>query len=661
MRFYRVRHKRTLVVALLLSFLTWLAGFTYLRHARDLQESLQLQGMVHAQQVAWQAVSTAHKVAMQAYFDGLMARPTVLQSMEAAAGDDPQRQVVARARLYRALSPLYEQLMQRNVRQLHFHTPDCCSFLRFHAPHNSGDSLVASRPSVVTANRTLKPVFGFETGRVITGFRNVFPIVHQGRHLGSVELSQPFEAIRQGLHELEPQNEYLLLLKAKTLLPKLLEEHKKWYAPSPVSPDWLVEDPLRELPDSAAPLSWSTQQLSAQLGDAGDFMRLLAEEKPGAIALQRQGRLIQVGAIPLHDTDGTVSAALISFVPSPQLAELYHGYHLNLLFFSVLVLFGGTALFLFLYNLQTRLEQEQQLGLITANIADGVYVMDGRGVITFVNQRAVELLGYRADELVGAVAHDLFHHHSDARALPLEQCPIHQVIRTRGRYEGDEQFVDSQGQLLTVQVASQPMLAGERVVGAVTVFRDVTDQKQLEEQLRLSSTTDSLTGAYNRRFLQENLLKELYRAERHDHPFSLIMLDVDHFKLVNDRFGHSVGDQVLRHLVRLVQGRVRTSDLLARWGGEEFMLLLPATSVDAAHTLAEELRVALQNSQLEDVGTVTASFGVTGRVPDDTVDLLLQRVDRLLYQAKQAGRNRVCSDSGELRSEHGTKVGVDRP
>ncbi len=640
----RIRHKRTLAVALLLSLVTWLAGFGYLRHERDLQEALQLQGTVHAQQVAWQAVSTAHKVAMQSYFDILLARPVVLESMAAASSDDLQRQVTARARLYRELSPFYEQLMLRNVRQLHFHTPESRSFLRFHSPQNSGDSLVATRPSVVTANRTLKPVFGFETGRVITGFRNVFPIIHQGKHLGSVELSQPFEAIRRGLYELEPQNEYLLLLKAKVLLPKLLEEHQKWYAPSPVSPDWLVEDPLRELPDSAAPLSWATQQLYAQLGTAEDFRQLLGSEKPGAIALQHQGRLTQVGVIPLHDTDGTISAALISFVPAPQLAELYRAYSLNLLFFTVLVLFGGTALFLFLYNLQTRLEQEQQLGLITTNIADGVYVMDSQGMITFANQRTAELLGYPVDELLGVVAHDLFHYHDVPGALPLEQCPIYRVIKTRGRYEGEEQFVDKQGRLLTVQVASQPMLAGERVTGSVTVFRDVSEQKQLEEQLRLTSITDPLTGAYNRRFLQESLLKELYRAERHGSPFSVVMLDIDHFKQVNDRFGHGIGDQVLRHLVTLVQGRIRTSDLLARWGGEEFMLLLPATPITAAAALAEELRTALQTGQIEGVGTVTASFGVTGWVPGDTVDLLLQRADRLLYQAKGAGRNCVRSD-----------------
>ncbi|NJD39564.1 MAG: diguanylate cyclase [Geobacter sp.] len=640
----RIQHKRTLAVTLLLSLLTWLAGFAYLQHERNLQEELQLQGAAHAQQVAWQAVSTAHKVAMQSYFDGLMDRPVVLECMAAAAGDDLQRQVAARARLYRELFPLYEQLMQRNVRQLHFHTPDSRSFLRFHAPRNSGDSLVASRPSVVTANRTLKPVFGFETGRVIIGFRNVFPIVHKGKHLGSVELSQPFEAIRRGLYELEPQNEYLLLLKGSVLLPKLLEEHQKWYAPSQISPDWLVEDPLRELPDSSAPLSWATRQLYAQLRAAKDFQQLLVQEMPGAVALQHEGRLTQVGVIPLQDTDGTISAALISFEPAPQLAELYRGYHLNLLFFTVLVLFGGTALFLFLYNLQTRLEQEQQLGLITANIADGVYVMDSRGVISFANRRAAELLGYRGDELLGAVAHDLFHYHGIPGAVPLEQCPIYQVIQTRGRYEGEEQFVDKQGQLLTVQVASQAMLAGERVVGSVSVFRDVSEQKQLEEQLRLSSITDPLTGAYNRRFLQESLLKELYRAERHGSQFSVVMLDIDHFKQVNDRYGHGVGDQVLQYLVRLVQGRIRTSDLLARWGGEEFMLLLPATPVTAAVALAEELRAALQDGQIEGVGTVTASFGVTGWLPGDTVDLMQQRVDRLLYQAKESGRNCVKAD-----------------
>lgn len=642
----RIVHIRTLLVICGIALLAWFSGLFYLKQQLEIQEELYLNGETHAQGVAWQAVSTAHRIAMQSYFDTIIMQPEVMEILKEAQGADPVRENILRVKLYRTLSPTYELLCQRDVRQLHFQTPDNRSFLRFHAPHNSGDSLVKTRPSVVQANKTLKPVFGFETGRVVIGFRNVFPIVWQGRHLGSVELSQPFEAIRKGLHDLEPRNEYLLALKGSVLLPKLFEEHKKLYAPTDFSPDWLQEDPHRELPDSAAPLSPSTHRYYEQLKHSDRFKLLLESGKPGTVAVRLGGKICQISLIPLKEADEVVSAVLLSFSPSPQLDELYVSHRINMVFFTILVLFGSFAVYLFQSSLQTVLEQEQQLGLITANIADGIYVMDQRGTITFANQRAAELLGFSREELQGAVAHNLFHHHGGNEPMPLEECPIFKVIQSNNRYNGEEVFSRKEGSLLPVMVASQPMLDGKRIVGSVTVFRDISEQKQTEEQLRLMSITDPLTGVYNRRFLQETLLKELHRAERHAESFSLIAFDLDRFKQVNDLYGHATGDRVLRHVVELVQGRIRGSDLLARWGGEEFLLLLPATTLDAAGSLAESLLQALRAAPVSGVGSVTASFGVTTWRLGDTVDQLVHRADALMYDAKQAGRNCVRTDFG---------------
>jgi|GEM_PF-649761 diguanylate cyclase (GGDEF)-like protein/PAS domain S-box-containing protein len=638
-------HKGTCWGVCLLSLVFWGCGTVYLYHERDAHEKLQLAGQTHAHEVAWQAVTTAHRIAMQAYFDSYIMQPEVLDILQAATTGDRNQQAIERVRLYRKLAPVYKQFRQRDVRQLHFHTPDNRSFLRFHSPHNSGDSLVASRPSVVKANRTRKPVFGFETGRVIIGFRNVFPIVWQGQHLGSVELSQPFEAVRKGMHDLDAAKDYLLLLKSSVLLPKLFDEHKRNYAPSLISQDWLVEDPQRELPDSPPPLSPVSQEVYKLLKTDQVFQAALAAGKPASVVISNAGQVFQVSLVPLHDTDGVASAVMLTFVRTPELESLYASHRTNLLVFTIMTLFGGTALYLFLSSMQTVLEQKQRLALITSNIADGIYVMDGQGRIIFANKRATEILGFAPDELNGQIAHDLFHRHVGGNQTVLEECPIYRVIRTRGRYEGEEQFIRKNGDFLMVEVASQPMLKRGRVVGSVTVFRDITERKQLEEQLRLLSITDPLTGVYNRRFLQETLLKELYRAERHGEPFSLIMLDIDHFKQVNDRYGHDVGDLVLQHLVKLIQKRIRSSDCLARWGGEEFIVLLPHTGLLAATSLAEALLEDLRVSELKGVGYVTTSSGVAVYRPGDTVEQLVQRADALMYAAKQAGRNCVRAES----------------
>lgn len=175
---------------------------------------------------------------------------------------------------------------------------------------------------------------------------------------------------------------------------------------------------------------------------------------------------------------------------------------------------------------------------------------------------------------------------------------------------------------------------------------NITKYKKIEEDLMFLSVTDTLTGVYNRRYFLKKLEAEIERSNRTKSGFSVIMLDLDHFKEVNDKFGHNIGDIVLRMQSKdVIHHRLRKIDTIARWGGEEFIILLPETSVDNAAVLAEELRLRLKKATVPGVGIVTASFGVTANCPGDTADEIIQRADRLMYEAKAAGRDCVrCSD-----------------
>ena len=162
-----------------------------------------------------------------------------------------------------------------------------------------------------------------------------------------------------------------------------------------------------------------------------------------------------------------------------------------------------------------------------------------------------------------------------------------------------------------------------------------------ERELRLLSVTDTLTKAYNRRYFIQKVEDELERAKRSDGKFSLIMLDMDHFKRINDRYGHRAGDLVLKGLADMINSRIRKIDTLARWGGEEFIILLPETVANGAVIVAEELRHYLNTMDIPGVDRVTASFGVAGYGPGDTVDTLVNKADNMMYEAKAAGRNCV--------------------
>jgi diguanylate cyclase (GGDEF)-like protein len=187
--------------------------------------------------------------------------------------------------------------------------------------------------------------------------------------------------------------------------------------------------------------------------------------------------------------------------------------------------------------------------------------------------------------------------------------------------------------------------AGE-IIGGIIVNVDITDRIRLEDQLRTAADTDELTQTWNRRHFYELLHNEMQRAERYRRPLSLIMLDIDRFKQVNDTHGHAVGDQALVFLSREIQNEVRVTEYLARVGGDEFMLLLPETALEDAANTARRLHWMLAERPLKPVGAISCSIGVCQYLPGESIDNFMRRADEAMYEAKEAGRGRVAVAGG---------------
>ncbi len=289
---------------------------------------------------------------------------------------------------------------------------------------------------------------------------------------------------------------------------------------------------------------------------------------------------------------------------------------------------------------RVRMERELRQLARAFEISQGIMITDPNGVIERVNPAFTAITGYSADEAVGRVPRELLNSGAQDEAF------YHQLfdqLLLQGHWDGELCNRHRDGHTFPVwESISTVRGAGGELENFVSVFRDISEQKALQAELELAANHDGLTGLYNRSRFDRILRDELTRQQRYGPSPSLVMFDVDHFKAVNDTHGHDVGDRVLVELTRRVDDCVRASDTLGRWGGEEFLILLPETAGDAAAAMAERIRARVESEPFPEVGTVTVSLGVATAGLRPTADELVKRADDALYQAKREGRNRVC-------------------
>ncbi|MDQ7038401.1 MAG: sensor domain-containing diguanylate cyclase [Aquificota bacterium] len=260
------------------------------------------------------------------------------------------------------------------------------------------------------------------------------------------------------------------------------------------------------------------------------------------------------------------------------------------------------------------------------SLAEGLLVVDPEGRVLEANASACGIFGCSQEELKGnhisALLPDVYREllrEGSGRTIP-------DRIRIRSG-KGEEIYI-------SVSVSSYDGIY-------ILLISDVTKIARYEERLKELAERDHLTGVYNRRASEGLLNHELEKAKKYRKPLSVIMFDIDHFKKINDTYGHQTGDEVLRRLVNLVRKNLRKTDIIARWGGEEFIVLLPGTDLKNAVELAERLRRVVERADFGKVGRVTVSFGVAGLKEADTVESIISRVDKAVYRAKRKGRNRV--------------------
>jgi diguanylate cyclase (GGDEF)-like protein/PAS domain S-box-containing protein len=283
-----------------------------------------------------------------------------------------------------------------------------------------------------------------------------------------------------------------------------------------------------------------------------------------------------------------------------------------------------------------RLAQDNE-GIIRA-AGEGIFRIDPKGRVTYANPAALEMLGYSAGEVVGRRSHELIHHtRANGVPYPASECAAGSSLTAGTTHRiTDEVFWRKDGSSIAVDYTSTPIREGGRIVGAVTVFDDVTHQRQMKEQLRHQADHDSLTGLFNRRRFEQEVSSQLEYAHRYSRPGALLLMDLDTFKFVNDSYGHPIGDKLLSDVGASLSATVRGTDVVARLGGDEFAVLLRETKQGEAMAVAKKLIAAIRVGSDPTVGASVgiAPFDGSG---EKTPDELLVAADIALYEAKEMG------------------------
>lgn len=280
---------------------------------------------------------------------------------------------------------------------------------------------------------------------------------------------------------------------------------------------------------------------------------------------------------------------------------------------------------------------------ILDNLAEGVYLVDRTRRITYWNQGAERLTGHSAEDVVGHWCSDGVLEHVDEAGTLLcgEHCPLMHTMRDGRPREAHIFLTHVDGSRRPVCVRAAPLRddAGA-IVGAVETFTDdselVTTREQVAGLERLA-LADDLTGVGNRRFAEITLQGWLGQWSRYEWPFGILFVDIDHFKDVNDAHGHTVGDRALTVVARTLDHASRQGDLTARWGGDEFIVLVSQADAPAMRSVAERLRALVRTSRVTAGGArldLTVSIGGTLVAPGDALDTIVGRADALLYRSK---------------------------
>lgn len=286
------------------------------------------------------------------------------------------------------------------------------------------------------------------------------------------------------------------------------------------------------------------------------------------------------------------------------------------------------------------------------NLYDGIYLLDENRNIIYWNAGAEKHTGFNRSEVINKCCDNVLKH-VDGEGVPLcgDSCPVSQTIQD-GRLREVEVYVrHKEGHRVPVSMRIAPIKGSDNQVAvAVEIYNDNSPKYTLHrmvEELKTQALVDPLLELGNRRYIEANIRGRLEELGRYGWQFGILFADIDHFKDINDRYGHETGDKVLKMVSKSMSNSLRTFDMVGRWGGEEFVVIVVNVGEEQLYAVANRLRMLVEQSSVtidEETIRATVSIGAAIALPSDNVETLIRRADNLMYVSKNSGRNCITSN-----------------
>ncbi len=541
-----------------------------------------------------------------------------------------------RKKLYKLLSLKYQSLKRFNFKQIHFHQSDNRSFLRLHDREKYGDDLSSFRKTVVYVNETRQKISGFEDGISSNGYRFVFPLFDKDLYLGSVELSFSIYTIIN--HNDKDIIYAKFIINKNFLLPKHLNSPDSIYKPCSIDQDFVVDKNCTE----------GEIKLPHDL----EFHKHFKNNPQEAFSLAKEFKnhtYIQT-FVPVLDPIGKKTIAyIVTVTDGKYLEQIKNSFHIAFISLSMIIIL--------LFMRHTRRKefekkihrQNRELALANKrlktiiNSQNNLIVIADNDQMIEVNQKVLDFFGFDSfEEMLQTNKCICGFFIKCKECFHLDQVPENSgcinYLRTLRKKHRIVNMISKNMEVRSFQINIDEY---DKNGSSIITFNDITDILIKQKLLEYKAQHDQLTNIYNRQKTDEILLNICKYSNRRKERIGLIMFDIDHFKSVNDHYGHDIGDEVLVCITKLIRANIREEDSFGRWGGEEFIIVIRHSTLEDTVKKAENLRKILEEFKAQSIPSVTASFGVTMLKAGDSAKTILKRADIALYKAKKCGRNQV--------------------